>query len=60
MKNVMKLKNYYLPGELKQEIENFVHYYNHERVHESLKKLTPADVYLGRQRKILTARERLK
>ncbi len=60
MKNIIKLKNYYLPGELKRELESFVQYYNHERVHESLKNLTPADVYAGRQREILTARERLK
>jgi len=60
MKNVVKLKNYYLPWELEQELRTFVQYYNHERVHESLKNLTPADVYQGRGRDILTARERLK
>ena len=31
-----------------------------ERVHESLENLTPADVYHGRAREILTARARLK
>ena len=60
MKNVVKLKNYYLPGQLEREIEAFVHHYNHERVHESLRNLTPADVYFGRTRDIETARERLK
>ena len=60
MKNVVKLKNYYLPWELEQELGAFVQYYNHERVHEALKNLTPADVYQGRGRDILTARERLK
>lgn len=60
LKNVVTLQNYYLPGQLKQEIERFVSYYNHRRVHESLKNLTPADVYHGRGREILTARERLK
>ena len=60
LKNVVKLRNYYLPWELEREIAGFVHYYNHERVHESLKNLTPADVYEGRGRDILTARERLK
>ena len=60
MKNVVTLQNYYLPGQLKQEVGQFVTYYNHKRVHESLKNLTPADVYHGRGREILTARERLK
>jgi hypothetical protein len=60
MKNVVKLQNYYLPGQLEREIEAFVQHYNHERVHESLKNLTPADVYFGRSRDILTARDRLK
>jgi putative transposase len=60
MKNVIKLQNYYLPGHLEREIETFVHRYNHQRVHESLRNLTPADVYFGRTRDIQTARERLK
>jgi hypothetical protein len=37
-----------------------VQWYNHERVHESLGNLTPADVYNGRGRDIQTARWRLK
>ena len=41
MKNVVKLQNYYLPWELEREIDRFVQYYNHERVHESLDNLTP-------------------
>ena len=60
LKNVVKLKNYYRPWELKEEISAFVQYYNHERVHEALDNLTPADVYEGRAREIQTARERLK
>ena len=34
MKNVVKLQNYYFPGELEAEIEKFVDYYNNERYHE--------------------------
>jgi len=60
LKNVVMLRNHYLPGELEREIERFVQYYNHERFHESLDNLTPADVYHGRGRDILTARWRLK
>ena len=56
MKNIIKLQNYYLPWELKREINLFVEYYNHERVHESLNNMTPADVYYGRAREIQTMR----
>jgi putative transposase len=60
LKNVVTLQNYYLPWHLEEEVGRFVRYYNHQRVHESLENLTPADVYHGRGRDILTARERLK
>jgi putative transposase len=60
LKNAVLLQNYWMPGELEREIERFVQRYNHERVHESLRNLTPADVYLGREREIRTAREKLK
>jgi putative transposase len=60
LKNVVRLRNYYLPWELEQEIGRFVEYYNHERVHESLDNVTPADVYHGRHQEILTERQRLK
>jgi putative transposase len=60
LKNVIKLRNYYLPWELEREVARFIRYYNHERVHEALDNLTPADVYEGRGRDIQTARHRLK
>ena len=56
MKNIIKLQNYYFPWELEGEINSFVEYYNHERVHESLNNMTPADVYYGRAREIQTMR----
>ena len=59
-KNVVKLDTYYYPWELEQSIAGFVHYYNHERYHESLQNLRPADVYFGRDETILNRRERLK
>ena len=60
MKNVVKLENYYFPGELKLALKDFVAYYNSERSHESLKNVTPADVYFGRQHSILSKRGRIK
>jgi putative transposase len=60
MKNVVKLRNYYQPGELERELVRFVDYYNNERVHESLNNVTPADVYTGRHHEIQTARQRVK
>jgi len=60
MKNQILLENYYLPGELKAALQKFVDYYNHERYHESLKNLTPADVFYGRGQEILDQRENIK
>ena len=60
MKNVVTLQNYYAPWELEQELERFVRWYNHGRYHESLNNVTPADVYHGRHREIVTARELVK
>jgi len=60
LKNRILLENYYLPGDLRQQIETFVAHYNHRRYHESLQNLTPADVYFGRGQTILKQRERIK
>ena len=60
LKNQISLENYYLPGELEEGIREFVDYYNHERYHESLNNLTPADVYYGRGQAVLDQRERIK
>ena len=60
LKNRILLENDFLPGDLKQQIERFVDHYNHQRYHESLKNLTPADVYFGRGQSILAKRERIK
>jgi transposase InsO family protein len=60
LKNRILLENYYLPGDLKAQIERFVEHYNHHRYHESLNNLTPADVYFGRGQTILLERERIK
>jgi putative transposase len=60
LKNLVTLRHYYAPWELEQEIKRFVRWYNTGRYHESLKNLTPDDVYRGRDREILTARDLLK
>ncbi len=60
LKNRILLENYYLPGDLEAQIEDFVEHYNHCRYHESLSNLTPADVYFGRGQAILLQRERIK
>ena len=60
LKNRILLENYFLPSDLEQQIEAFVEHYNHQRYHESLKNLTPADVYFGHGQSILANRERIK
>jgi putative transposase len=60
MKNVVKLQNYYFPWELEKELKRFADYYNNHRYHESLNSVTPADVYFGRNRQILTKRDQIK
>ena len=59
-KNRILLENYFLPGDLEAQIETFVDHYNHQRYHESLNNVTPADVYFGRDKAILKQRERIK
>ncbi len=60
MKNIIKLDNYYIPEELERRLTEFVDYYNNHRYHESLKNLKPADVYFGRDQKILDENQRIK
>ncbi|MCP4933219.1 MAG: IS3 family transposase [bacterium] len=60
LKNRILLENYFFPADLKAQIEAFVDHYNHQRYHESINNLTPADVYFGRGRAILNKRERIK
>ena len=60
LKNRILLENYFLPGDLEAQIDAFVGHYNHQRYHESLKNLTPADVYTGRGQTILLEREKIK
>ena len=60
LKNRILLENYFFPGDLEASIEAFVDHYNHQRYHESINNLTPADVYFGRGQAILEQRKRIK
>ena len=60
LKNRILLENYFLPGDLEAQIDDFVGHYNDQRYHESLGNLTPDDVYFGRGQTILLNRERIK
>jgi len=60
MKNLILLDHYYSPSELEDQIRIFVDYYNQDRYHEALKKVTPADVYYGRDLEVLERRGQIK
>jgi hypothetical protein len=60
MKNQILLNHYYLPSELKQQMHRFVSDHNHERYHESLDNLTPADVFYGKAEEVLNQRKQIK
>jgi len=60
MKNQVLLENYYLQGDLKTRIGASVNYYNTERYHDGLNKLTLEDVYTGRGQTVLNRRRRIK
>jgi len=44
----------------RKKILQAVEYYNNERYHESLENCTPADVYTGRNVRIIKERQRIK
>jgi transposase InsO family protein len=60
LKNRILLENYFLPGDLENQISAFIDHYNNHRYHESLNNLTPADVYFGRGQSILEKRRNIK
>jgi len=60
LKNRILLENYFLPGDLEAQIAAFIEHYNHQRYHESLRNVTPADAYFGRAETIINQREMIK
>lgn len=60
MKNIILLQKYYLPWELENEIQRFIYYYNNERYHESINNLIPRDVFYGKDREVITRRDKIK
>ena len=56
----MKLDNYFSPRQLEEKMKEFVYYYNFERYHESLKNVTPAEVYFGTANRKLKQRKMTK
>lgn len=60
LKNRFLLENYSLTGDLEAQVEAFVEHYNHQRYHESLNNVTPADAYFGTAAAIIQQRERIK
>ena len=60
LKNRILLENYYLPGDLENQISAFVDRYNNQRYHESIGNVTPADAYFGRHTAIIEKRKKIK
>ena len=54
------MENYFPPSDLEAQIEAFVDHNNHQRYHEILSNVTPADVYFIRHKALLQQRERIK
>ena len=60
LKNRISLENYYLPGDLENQVGAFVDHYNNHRYHESLNNVTPAAAYYGRATAIIERRKKIK
>jgi transposase InsO family protein len=60
MKNVLLLEHYYSPNELSLRLTEWADYYNHQRYHEALDNVRPANIYCGRQDQILADRQKIK
>lgn len=54
------LENYYLPGEHKARVEEFITHYNARRYNKSLNNLTTEEVWRWRENSILERRNKIK
>jgi hypothetical protein len=54
------LENYFLPGDPKMQIGDFIDHYNNHRYHKSLNNITAADIYFGRDSVIIEKRGKIK
>ena len=66
LKNRILLENYYLPGDLENQISAFVDHYNNQRYHQSIGNANKparqrnADAYFGRHTAIIEKRKKIK
>lgn len=60
LKTRLNVLVYTSPEVLKRAMAEFIQYYNHERYHEGIGNVSPADVYYGRREDILRRREEQK
>jgi len=60
LKNRILLENYYLPGDLDDQIGELIDHYNNHRYHESIGNVTPGDTYFERHTAIIERRKKIK
>jgi transposase InsO family protein len=60
LKDRILLENYYLPGDLERQLQDFITHYNTRRYHESLNNLTPECVFTGQGVSVLKKRNDIK
>ena len=60
LQNRILLENYYLPGDLDNQISACVDHYHNQRYHESIGNVTPADAYFGRHTASIEKRKKSK
>jgi len=60
LKNRVLLENYFLPGDLKMHIGDFIDHCNNHRYHESFNNILLPGAYFGRDAAIIGRRETIK